>query len=173
MIVWKNLCYNGIEYPKYQISSDGDIRNAKGLVLKKRNDKDGYLNIHIKLEKGGTQNSIVRLGRAVLCTFRPQTDMSLQANHIDGDKHNNSLENLEWVTQKENIRHSLKTGLKDINTTRAMGLSNRKYSEEAVRMMRTIYKSGGVTLRKLADMLEVPMMTLYFIISNRTYKELV
>ena len=60
MRLWKTLCYNGVEYPKYQISSDGDIRNAKGLVLKKHNDKDGYLNIHIKLEKGGRQNSTIR-----------------------------------------------------------------------------------------------------------------
>lgn len=50
--------------------------------------------------------------RLVLQTFKPVEDMDkLQVNHIDGDKQNNHVDNLEWCTQSENQKHAYKHGL--------------------------------------------------------------
>lgn len=50
----------------------------------------------------------------VLEAFSPcENSLDLQANHIDGNKENNFLSNLEWCNQSENMQHSLRIGLRD------------------------------------------------------------
>ena len=62
--------------------------------------------------------------------FNPVENMDiLQVNHIDGNKENNSLSNLEWVTCSENIKHAFKIGLK---TQAGENNNASKYTEEQV-----------------------------------------
>ena len=61
---------------------------------------------------GGTRKSWA-VHRLVLEVFKPDRELSLHCNHIDGDKTNNSLNNLEWISNIENQRHAWKTGLKN------------------------------------------------------------
>ena len=82
-------------FPDYFISEDGLIVNKKGKVIKKRLSHNGY-NLVTLNDKGR------RVGRLVLLTYKPIDDLSLQCNHIDGNKLNDSLSNLEWTTVSEN-----------------------------------------------------------------------
>ena len=96
-------------YPNYEVSDLGSVRNKRsGRILKGELVK-GYPRVVLCNKNVCRPMSIHRL---VLKTFTDNKRDDLQVNHIDGDKTNNSLDNLEWVTGSENILHAYKTGLK-------------------------------------------------------------
>lgn len=73
-------------------------------------DKDGYSRPSFRTRDGKSRR--VHAHRIVLATFNPVPGWeNLEVNHKDGNKSNNKLENLEWVTTKENIHHAWETGL--------------------------------------------------------------
>lgn len=73
-------------------------------------DKDGYKKV--RLSNGDGSRKVFSVHRLILETFEPRPDSAnLQVNHIDGDKTNNKLSNLEWCTCKENINHAYNLGL--------------------------------------------------------------
>ena len=99
----------------YYVTNDGKIWSEKTQkFLSQHKDKDGYLKVRMgtmDLNPGKTHTFSVH--RLVLENFNPIQGMDkLQVNHIDGNKENNNLLNLEWVTCKENISHAMKNGLR-------------------------------------------------------------
>ena len=95
----------------YYATTCGNIISAKGLfplVLKQHNDR-GYAKVCIKRRDGKTAN--LKVHRLVALAFlqAPSKDkydgLRDQVNHIDGDKLNNKLANLEWCSASENISH--------------------------------------------------------------------
>lgn len=92
-------------------SKEGFLLNRFGHVLKGSTDKNGYKNVTLSLD--GKQKKFL-VHRIILKTFQPNNNYSkLDVNHIDGNKENNNLENLEWCTRSENILHAYKTGLQN------------------------------------------------------------
>ena len=82
----------------------------------------GYLAVSL-LKKGKRKNK--RVHRIVAETFLNNNDKNKNVvNHIDGDKTNNNINNLEWCTQQENVQHALKTGLAVFNPK--LLIKNRK-----------------------------------------------
>jgi hypothetical protein len=67
-------------------------------------DKDGYEIIRITNAKEGKKNTY-KMHRLVLYSFKPDADKTMQVNHIDGNKRNNNLDNLETVNNRENGTH--------------------------------------------------------------------
>ena len=94
----------------YIVSDEGYIINQRtGKIVHASPDSCGYMTVH--LYKDGKWYT-KRLHRLVIDTFStPPNDASWQVNHINGNKRDNRVENLEWCTQKENIHHAFKTGL--------------------------------------------------------------
>ena len=87
---------------------DGSMRKYKGKVLKPQLNK-GYGRLRLCNDNGVTNKTVHRL---VLETFKPHVNMNdLEVNHIDGNKLNNNLTNLEWVTARDNMLHAYNTGL--------------------------------------------------------------
>lgn len=111
--IWKDIeGYEGL----YQVSNLGRVKSFYGKngkliggakLLSGKADKNGYR--EVRLCKKGVV-SYKRVHRLVAEHF-VHGDNSLQINHIDGDKNNNSFDNLEWVTPKENSIHAHDTGL--------------------------------------------------------------
>lgn len=98
------------DYP-YWINSDGVIHNGKK-VLKTYAINSGYLCIDLRNELGKTKFLLHRLIAEV---FVPNPDNKPIVNHKDGNKLNNSADNLEWCTNSENLLHARETGLNPYN----------------------------------------------------------
>lgn len=106
MEIWKNVPeFNGI----YQISNLGRLKSFKeiksGRILSNINRQGGYLSVVLQY-KGFIRYT--RIHRLVAETFISNPDNKPEVNHIDGNKQNNCVDNLEWVTRKENAAHARK-----------------------------------------------------------------
>lgn len=104
MEIWKEVTSN----PNYQVSNTGRIRRIGSNKDKSVQVKDGYLKTEL-YQNGMRQH--VRVHRIVAEEFIPNPDNKPEVNHIDGNKNNNCVSNLEWSTKKENCQHAWDTGL--------------------------------------------------------------
>lgn len=93
----------------YYVDIFGNIYNSKGLKMKQRENEFGYLDIG--LSKNNKQSRF-KVHRLVVQAFLPNPNNLPQVNHIDGNKKNNNVENLEWVTAKDNTKHAIETKLR-------------------------------------------------------------
>lgn len=101
-------------FPNYEISSCGRVYSKKrDIILKPYYDNWRYPRVDLRNEYGRRPTSIHRL---VASAFIPNPYNKPQVNHIDGNKDNNAVYNLEWVTGSENARHAVATGLNDHST---------------------------------------------------------
>lgn len=101
-VEWKLIeGFDGI----YSVSNYGDVKNNRtGRLMKQRKTEKGYLRV------GLTTNGkpkCMRVHRLVAQAFIPNPENKPEVNHIDFNKKNNCVNNLEWVTGKENAKHSL------------------------------------------------------------------
>lgn len=96
-------------YSNYEVSTHGRIRNKRlNIIMKTHSNRGGYEQLCLR-ENGGKHTCKVH--RLVAETFIPNPDNLPQVNHIDGDKWNNNISNLEWCTQQQNLKHAVDNGL--------------------------------------------------------------
>src|SRR4051794_37680931 len=96
-------------FPNYQVSRNGEVRSlVRNKLLAQVKSKRGYLLVNLYRD-GRPKNFLVH--RLVVTAFLGAIPLGRQVNHRDGDKSNNCVENLEVVTQQENLRHAAETGL--------------------------------------------------------------
>lgn len=92
----------------YEVSSYGRVRNLTGKVLKTYIQNCGYEQVKL-------MNKHKQIHRLVAMCFIDNPEHKKYVNHIDGNKLNNNVSNLEWCTNSENIIHARKTGLNPYN----------------------------------------------------------
>lgn len=97
-------------YTKYLVSKDGVVRIKKNNRKNTPRNMYGYKRITISYRGEVVNKSVHSL---VLETFVGTRPLGLQINHIDGDKQNNSIDNLEYVTASQNLKHAYSIGLKN------------------------------------------------------------
>lgn len=101
--------------PAYSVDDEGNVYNKDGKKLSPKHNWDGYLRIQLWTH---CRNNFVSVHRLIAEEFVPNPNNYPVVNHKNGIKHDNRAENLEWCTQKQNIRHSWDNGLaKGMKTT--------------------------------------------------------
>ena len=117
--------YEGI----YQVSNKGNIKSLyirKGITSALRVlhiGTHGYLGL--TLSKNGVQKNF-KVHRLVALEFLPKMQGLTEINHIDGNKLNNDINNLEWSNRSKNMKHAFDKGLAKISDNQKKGMSNRR-----------------------------------------------
>ena len=172
MEVWKKI--QGFE--NYEISSLGRIkvnlkfrkyRDYQSKILNPSLDKDGYLRTALTKEGKKYMKPIHRL---VALNFITNTNKKPCVNHKNGIKTDNRIENLEWCTHSENVKHAYASGLKKKSSYCGEGNSSSKVTEEQVIAMREEFKQGNISYKELAIKYGVKQNTIGYIITKKTWK---
>jgi NUMOD4 motif/HNH endonuclease len=100
---------NGTEY----------VQRAKSRIRKLHTRKDGYLQTDLNKD---AKHKNVLIHRLVAEAFIENPNNLKEVNHIDGDKTNNTVKNLEWVNGSENVQHAFKVGINKTKLTDAQYL---------------------------------------------------
>ena len=165
--IWKPIKdYEGL----YEVSNFGNVRSLrfdKVKLLKLNMDRCGYFRCN--LYKNATYKTY-SVHRLVALAFISNAKNKSQINHIDGNKQNNRVDNLEWCTNSENITHAYKTGLKSVD-----GEKNHQHilTNDDVCFIRENYKPydhnfGG---KALSEKFNVSISTIYSITNHKHWKE--
>lgn len=89
---------------KYQVSNLGRVWSIETQkCLKGSHDKDGYLQVYLTAKNGKCKKELVH--RLVALVFLANPDSLPQVNHKDENKENNCVDNLEWISAKDNANH--------------------------------------------------------------------
>jgi hypothetical protein len=157
--------------PRPALINGGRIRLHLGGVVKHGRDGHGYPAVTLS-GKGRRQSVMVHRCVALAWMPHPASD-SLDINHIDGNRQNPRLENLEWCSRSENHKHAWRTGLRvstpamKANSVR-MGRSNRKLNFEQAEQARA-QVAAGATLLAVANALGCSQSAIFKIVHNKSY----
>lgn len=93
-----------------EVSSEGRIRSnmRDGRILKQQTDNKGYRRVSVTIRRVRRR---YKVHRAVASAFLPNPNDLPQVNHINGDKGDNRVCNLEWIRNDDNAHHAIKNGL--------------------------------------------------------------
>lgn len=134
----------------------------------KTRDRSGtdYQIINFTLEDGSKRT--YRVHRLVLMAFKPIENMeNLEVNHIDGNKRNNKLENLEWCNSSENQKHAFDLGLQKARKGEKSNLF--KLSQEQIDKIFVLRKEG-MTQREIAEIMGCSRSNISYILNKKTWQ---
>ena len=130
----------------------GKLLKPNNTYIKKRGSteyKQGYSYVSIN-------NRTYTIHRFVALAFIPNNDNKSDINHLDGNKHNNKVNNLEWCTKSENEKHSYTVLKKKVwnknisyDTSHAVAVRNKNHLEKCKAILND--RNSGMTLKQLSE----------------------
>lgn len=151
----------------YRVYNNGIIeREDNNRIIKPHKSKDGYLVVNVGIKNNRKCKYVHRLVAEAFIPTEEDID-KLTVNHKDFNKENNNVENLEWLSRELNCSDSY-------NQPRHGNVGSRnknsKLTEEEVKTIKLILKTGNKTLEELAEMFKINKRTIQDIELNRTWK---
>lgn len=126
-------------YPNYDVYSDGRIYSHYcKRFLKPIKRKTGYLEVRLVNEDGVKDITVHKLVASAFCK---KIDGECEVNHIDGNKENNSYENLEWVEHNKNLKHAYESGLRKQDVSHR-GVKATNIETGVTLFFKSIYKAA-------------------------------
>jgi hypothetical protein len=146
----------------YTFTEDGTILSPKGKELTYHYCKKGYARVNLKDARGKKRTYLVH--RLIALTHIPNPEGKPQVNHCNGDKKDNKVTNLEWVTNQENTDHAMKTGL----IPRGSDRPNSKLSDSQVIELRGL-KEEGWNYYQLGKKFNIAYQSAHKVATRQTY----
>lgn len=150
-----------------EVSESGRVK-SHGKLINGETCKNGYKRVHVS--HNGEQYKFL-IHRLVATSFIPNPDNLPCVNHIDGNKANNHVDNLEWCSYGENLKHAYDTGLRDLYGT---AKRTRRLTPQQVKEIRASYVRGKqceYNSYGLANKYGVSPKTIQKIVNGKSYVE--
>lgn len=152
----------------YWASNKGNIKNRQGKPLSQKTKSNGYKEVCLYIDKKPYMKYVHRL---IIETWSIPIQQGKQVNHIDGDKSNNCIENLEVVTPSENSKHSYHVLGNKAPVMKGEKHPNAKLTKDEVLQIRHMFKKG-LDARLMAKTFNTPLSTIRKICYRQTWKHI-
>ncbi len=155
--MWKD-----IDGSNFEVSNLGRVRNKKnGRITVGTQNEKGYLRVSVYID-GKTKS--MKVHRLVAKAFIPNPNEFPEVNHKNGDKTDNRVYNLEWVTHEQNVKHAFAKGLADDR--------NKKITDEQIEYIRKNCIKGDKEfgVRAIARKLGLSHTTVKDVLNNKRWK---
>ena len=150
-------------FDKYLVGKDGSVVSKyNDKTLSVHVDKKGYHRVNIHSDNG---RKTYLVHRVVALVHIPNPHDLPQVNHLDGDKSNNCVDNLEWCTGRQNVKHSVESGF----VKRGSNRPNAKLTDEQVLRMRDLRDGGGYTYYELGRLFNISYQSAQRVCAKLTY----
>lgn len=136
---------------------------VKERIIKPYIGNNGYYTVSFSVN-GKTKSILAH--RALAIAFIPNPQGKHQVNHIDGNKLNNSLSNLEWATGAENIQHAYNVGLR----ARGEGVKGSKLTQKKVLIIKKLLISKKYSMKRIGKAFGVSGTIISLIKSKKKWK---
>lgn len=151
-------------YKNYYVTPTGDIYSAKsGKTIRQRTNRQGYLLANLSINGKCKTFSVHRL---VAMAYLSNPCNYPEINHKNGVKTDNRVENLEWISHRNNVLHAIQTGL--TKTAKGKSTLNGRFTEDEIRRIRLL-KHQGFTIRSLARLFNVTHGAINQIVHYKIY----
>ena len=138
-----------VGFPNYKVSNCGRVWGKKSERILNTALLKGYVRVGLRRDGRQFQCQVHHLVLGAFVEPRPPTR---ECNHIDGNKLNNRVANLEWVTRSENMKHAFRLGL---NSVRGERSPRHKLSAAQVLEIRRMASLGDITQRQIGLLFNV------------------
>ena len=160
----------------YSVSSLGRVRSEpvtrrtvgrqRGRILKCYPDNKGYRQFSVCLP--GARRKTMKVHRAVALAFMGPRPPGAQINHISGDKNDNSVTNIEYVSCRRNVHHAWELGLRTAEQVQGERHGRSKLTANDVREIRSNHRQ--TTVKQLAHRFGVTIQCIHAVIKRKTWR---